>query len=253
MRLRLNPQIFEAAATASLLLGGLTATAQADQTVFGEDINTGGNFVRIAHPNADAAQNAFLSALTGIGTENFEGFAPDTPAPITLTFPGAGAATLSSGTVVSQTTGVNGNGQYPISGSQFLETDTNTGFIISFSQPVAAFGFYGVDVGDYGNQLTLTLVNGTSRTLTVPHTLGSNGNTSGSVLYFGVIADPGQEYRSVVFGNTGVGGDSFAFDDMTIGSRQQVTGSLTPEPGAIALLSSGLLVSAGFLRRRIRK
>jgi len=68
-------------------------------TFFGEDLNgppRNDPNALAAWPNADAARNAFLANLTGVGTENFEGHAVTTP-PITLTFPGAGTATLTGG------------------------------------------------------------------------------------------------------------------------------------------------------------
>jgi hypothetical protein len=49
----------------------------------------------------------------------------------------------------------------------------------------------------------------------------------------------------------GAGGDVFAFDDMTIGSREQVTP--VPEPASIALLLTGLGVFGLTARRRQRQ
>jgi hypothetical protein len=55
-------------------------------------------------------------------------------------------------------------------------------FVVTGSSAVAAFGFWGIDIGDFGGQLTLELRNGATvlDTLTVPNTAGSGGRTDGS-------------------------------------------------------------------------
>ena len=124
-------------------------------TFFGEDINLSGDpDTRIPHPNSDAAQASFLANLSGVQTETFEGFAPLSTSPLVVTFPDAGIATITGFGEVSS--GNSGFGQYPISGDQFWLAPTGGDFVIEFSNPIAAFGFYGVDVGD--NFETLGLV-----------------------------------------------------------------------------------------------
>ncbi|RMH04982.1 MAG: hypothetical protein D6704_10215 [Nitrospirae bacterium] len=150
---------------------GIAGVAQAAPlTFFGEDLGLGEGTRLPAHPNADAAQAAFLSNLVGVGTEDFESFADGTSAPLTLTFPGVGTATLmGSGNVNEVPTGTNGVGRYPISGTKYWETGSICN--IEFSNPVAAFGFFGIDIRDFGGQVTLTLQNGSSTTLTIPNTI----------------------------------------------------------------------------------
>jgi len=208
-------------------------------------ISGGGEGVRLAsHPNADAARLAFLANLVGVGTETFEGFAPGTPAPLSISFAGAGTATLtgSGASVASVPSGTNGVGRYPVSGNQYLETGFN--FTINFSDPIAAFGFYGVDVGDFGGQVTLTATNGHTEVLTIPNTINGLG---GSVIYFGFY-DLENQYTSIAFGNTAAGTDYFGFDDMTIGSIEQV--SPVPEPASMLLLGLGLLIGGASVTRR---
>jgi len=226
-----------------------TFTLQAGTvTFFGEDVNYAGDPTTATPTNSNAAQAAFFANLTGVGTETFEEFSQYTYLPITVTFAGAGNATLTDPTGTSYiNSGNDGAGRFPISGTNYLETGAGSGFTITFSSPISAFGFYGTDVGDFGGALSLDMTKsgGGSVLLPVGNTIGSNGSTSGSVLYFGFY-DLTNTYTSITFDNTGSGGvDIFGFDNFSIGSLQQVTP--TPEPGTLSLLGLGLLV---FLRRR---
>ncbi len=239
---------------AVVALGVFAGTQQANayQIFFGEDLNNSASTPLASFPNAAAAEAGFLSNLVGVGTEDFEGFATGTGAPLNLSFPGAGTATLSGGngevaTVTPGTT--NGFGRYGVSGSNYWEVEAGgtNNFSISFSQPIAAFGFFGIDIGDFGGQLRLELSNGGTTILDVPNTSGSFGSTDGSVLFFGAIAENASEqFASVAFLTTTGQGDVFGFDDFTIGSQEQV---VMPEPATLALLGAGL-AGIGLARRR---
>jgi len=226
-----------------MVAGAVAAPAvQASPVVFfGRDPGAG-EFARVPHPNADTARSGFLTNLTGVGTENFEGFATGSTSPITLNFPGAGTATLNgASSIATVVSGTNGAGRYAISGQNFWET--GSGFGIAFSKPISAFGFYGVDIGDFSGQVTLTLSNGTL--LTVPTGVGLLG---GGVVYYGFY-DTAATFTSVTFGNTATGVDFFGFDDMTVGSLEQVRPSV-PEPSSLLLAGGGL---AALLLARRRK
>jgi len=188
-----------------------------------------------------------LSHLVGVGTEDFEGFSAGDESPQSLLFPGAGTATITGdGEIQSVPSGQsNGFGRYATSGTNFWEV---TGvFEITFDEPVAAFGFHGVDVGDFNGQLTLTFENGSQQIVTVPNTQNGAG---GSVMYFGLI-DTENTFTKVTFGNTNSGTDYFAFDDMTIGSLEQVVGNPVPDAGSSrALAALGLFALVGFARKQ---
>lgn len=212
---------------------------------FGEDLGIGEGPSRITtFPNASAAQANFLSQLVGVGIETFE--APDQTegqlAPLVLTFPGAGTATLTGdGSITAVAPGsTNGFGRFGTSGVQYWEATATFG--INFSNPVAAFGFYGIDIGDFDGQVTITALNGGTNVYNVGNTLSGPG---GSVLFWGLI-DTVNPITNVTFGNTNAGTDFFAFDDMIIGSAEQVI----PEPGSMALLGLGLTGLAMVRRRK---
>jgi hypothetical protein len=239
MRMRALGRKVDAAA---LVLGGMLAAsaapADAASIFFGEDVNstsTGQNedAVRIGHPNADAAQAAFLAQLTGVGTETFEGA---TGSLTQLTF-GADTATLSPALSVLDVPSGTFNGVFPISGNRTLLQNAGSAqtFSVTFSTPQAAFGFYATDVEVPGNMLLrFTLAAGGTIDHAVPTQAGTGGvNNTGSVIYFGLI-DTAKPFVSVAFIRALNSVDGFGFDDMTIGRVENV-----PEPHVLALLCAG--------------
>ena len=244
--------------TRSFILAGTLALAAApaaaapvQKVFFGEDLGLGENTPLTAFPNAQAAEVEFLSYLVGVGTETFEGFADNTYAPLALTFPGAGTATLTGGGDVNSVKPgtTNGFGRYAVSGSNYWAASSGS-FAVAFTTPIAAFGFYGIDIGDFNGRLTLTTTGGATKNYTVNNTIGAPG---GSVLFWGVI-DTADSFTAIAFGNTNAGTDYFGFDNMTIGSVEQVVvrpESNVPMPAPLALIAAGL-IGVGLSRPRRR-
>lgn len=241
------------------LVASVSVAHAAPATFFGEDPNNSETTPLAATPNADAAEANFLSFLSGTSTEDFEDFADGASTPLNLSFTGSAgmlSATLSGGGGAIEEVAAGGSdvGRYATSGTKFFEVQAGGGnnFTSAFGTAIAAFGFNGIDIGDFGGQLSLELTfdDATTDTVNVPNTSGSGGSTGGSVFYFGYIVGNGDPLISSVAFNTTTGsGDVFAFDDFTIGDREQVTTPAIPVPAALPLLATGL-GAFGLLRRR---
>lgn len=241
-------------------IGLLAASgAQAYTTYSGIDNNGNPSVALAATPNSTAAELSFKSQLTGVGTETFESYDAGTSTPLAIAFPGAGTATLLGGGNVSAVAPgtTNGVGRYSVpsaTSSKFWEVGAGAAgnFDVTFSGAIAAFGFYGIDIGDFAGTLTIDLfdaANALVGSLAVPK--AAENLADGSVLYFGFIAaNAGEQFTKVSFRTTAGTGDFFAFDNFTIGTQEQVCENCAvPEPGSLALFSLGLL-GLGLARRR---
>ena len=256
MKFGMTRTLAAAGVAMGLMIGSSNAAVL---TYFGEDLSSSASTPLASTPLADAAETSFLGSLTGVGTENFDAIAAGTLAPLPLVFPGAGTATLTgSGVIVSVAAGsTNGNGRYGTSPTNYWEVDANGGFSVTFSAATAAFGFFGIDIGDFGEQLRLTLNDVAGTIIDIPHTVGSGGSTDGSVFFFGVIGTTAADtFTTAAFTTASGSGDVFAFDDMTVGALTQVCGApgapacpKAPEPTTLAVFGFGL-AGLAFLRRR---
>lgn len=241
-------------ATIACVVAMSFAAQAAPVTFFGEDLNPGGDSHTLSSfPNSTAARNSLFTNLVGVGTETFDGFSVGTVSPTAVFNVPSGTvhATLNGGTIA---TGNDGAGRYPISSPNYLFAGTSS-FTVNFDTPIAAFGFFGTDIGDFGGKLSLTLTDATNHVsvLAVPNLLGNCGGTpcsdptSGSVLYYGFF-DTGDTYKSIAFTNNS-SVDNFGFDNFSVGTLAQVVPSV-PEPASMILLASGLAGLALTRRRR---
>ena len=232
-------------AAAAVLASPLAANA-VPTIHFGQDVGLGEATPLAAFPNSTAAQASFLAGLINPGVETFETRSGGVPQAIS--FGAAGTATLTGGgNVEIWADGVtNGFGRYGITGDadgdeRFWQAGVD--FAITFSAPVAAFGFFGIDIGDFNGQVTVTTAGGLNQVFNVGNTVNGPG---GGVLFWGLI-DTTDTFTSVSFGNTEQGTDFFAFDNFTIGSLAQVR---VPEPTSLLLVGGGLAALAAFRRRK---
>lgn len=252
-----------AAATIAVASVAMTNTAEAQCAqvsgvvkCYGEDIGPGnGSLPTPSRANSDGARNNFFGFLSGVGTEDFEGFAAGTTPPLALVFPGAGNATLTntggtSDEIIAVAPGTaNGAGRWATSGTKLYETRSSNGgstFRVLFDQDVAAFGFYGTDIGDFGSQLSLAFYRNGALidTWALPYGTPPGSARESSLLYAGYINTA--LFDEILFLGSS-SDDVFGFDDMTVGSIQQV---VVPEPATFTLLGLGLAGLAAVRRRR---
>ena len=254
MEIAVKNTVTRLALAALLVMGGQAASAYT--TYFGEDPNGTEGLPLDSTPNAAAAEQAFLKPLLtgGVGTETFEGLATGAPPPagLALSFPGTGCVTcltatlksvgsVNAGQVASVEPGsTDGFGRYSVAsvtnpaagaGSKFwyaeVSADKSADFTVTFNQDIAAFGFYGIDVGDFNGLLSIELLDKDGnpvKTLDVGNLATDNlGDAAGSVLFFGFIAQSTTElFRSIHFVTSGTQVDAFGFDNFTIADACQL-------------------------------
>ena len=275
----------------AVLALGLCTGAHATYTTFsGVDLNsaTDTNLTPLAStPLSDAKAVSFGGNLFRTSTEDFESQALGDAAGRILTFAGDGpslTATLStsglpevyevtpSGTptscivtsfVSNGPTDCEGRYSVPSTSKRFLLVDAdkdnvNT-FVVTFNQAIAAFGFYGIDLGDFDGTVSLELLNSDRSTVldTISVTAGSGPGANGSVNFFGFVSDAAaSDFYGVRFKLTSTTDtvDTFGFDNFTIAERSQLSrippGGNAPEPGTLLLLGMGLAAAASVSRRR---
>jgi len=225
----------------ALVFSVLTANANAGIIYFGEDLNW---FNSDVSTNADSAHNDFTNALTDIWTEDFENYNVGSSAPLAVDFGALGVATMSGSGDLSNNNVGGGPSRRAHSGSNYWETSSSS-FTINFTEAVAAFGFYGIDMGDFTGQISLTLSGGIVQEFDVAHSKGRA--TNGALLYWGII-DTANTFTSITFANTGNGSDFFGFDDFTVGTVSEV-----PEPSSVMMMLIAMFALAKTRKRNVNR
>jgi hypothetical protein len=185
-----------------------------------------------------AARAAFLAALQGsIYSEPFSGYVVGDAAPLDILFTGSSGDILATiqgdGKIEASNIAGRFNTSPPDGGIEAWWRSNGAGglFSIDFAQPIAAFGFYGTDVGDFNGRLIVTLrdTQGADTVLPVAHTQPS---PNAALLFWGFV-DSAKTYTRISFSNTsGLNNDVFGFDDMVIADSGQIVPP--PAPPSIA-------------------
>jgi hypothetical protein len=226
-------------------------------------------------PNSQAAYNQFIADTnTGtVSTESFESFSTSSTTGQNingLTTPISGvSATFSylrksdnsalitkvqkADTTYGLFGGVSGNGTYPTDGTQGLSLNSANKFSIAFNSPLRAFGYFGTDLGDNNNVLTMIFtLNGNPVDSVVVPTFPGGQNSS--KFFFGYIGDTATtlfdrvEFSSSL--NNTIPSDAIGIDQIRVATASQVTGTSifvnptsVPEPSSIV----GMLLFGGSL------
>jgi uncharacterized protein (TIGR03382 family) len=251
-----------------------SGTASATYTAFsGIDENGDPTTPLVNIPNSSGAEALFkMNVSAGVATEDFESKVLGTTGPLELTFVDSvngttAKATLDGGS--GRVAATDSSGRYSIpsdSSSQFWlvdAADSANAFTLKFDTAIAAFGFYGMDIGDFGGALEIDLLDGLGNVL---HTESvPTSSSDGSAIYFGLLAgatDGSEDFAGVRFRSSASRADAFAFDNFTLATRAQLCnpaetscgpidpGTPVPVPGTLALAGLGLL-AAGLRKRRI--
>jgi hypothetical protein len=244
-------------------------------TFTGYDENKGSTPLTTAtSPNSQAAFANFSSNLNSalVTTESFENFSTTAanPTPIdglSTTISGVTAtfsyktktnpAVSASGDVQKAAAsgasqGFTNSGTYPTDGVKGISINSANNFSISFNNSLAAFSYFGTDLGDFNNILTMEFysasTNGTTlvKSIVIPSNVGS---ANSSEFFFGFIADSQSEEFNTIKFISSLNGDAIGIDQIKIATPAQRLSTQAPEPATII----GTLIGAGYIRRIKRR
>jgi hypothetical protein len=151
--------------------------------------------------------------------------------------------------------GVNGNGTYPTDGTQGLSINSANKLSIAFASPLRAFGYFGTDLGDNSNVLTMIFtLNGAPVDSVIVPTF--TGGQNSSKFFFGYIGDtPSTVFDKVEFSSSltsTTNTDAIGIDQIRVATAAQVTGTTifvnptsVPEPSSMlgTLLVGGSILA----------
>lgn len=178
-------------------------------------------------PNCTKWRGKFVGNLRNFGTESFESFNHldvFSPTPRAINFGGYVNATMYGNVGVMDWNEHfhprrPSDGRFPTTGDKYIATSDLSGFQITFEESIAAFGMFVIDIGDFGGDLSITLVydSGAPYTIDLPEfsTLYNS-----NIAWFGVF-DISRNVVAVRMSKTSIA-DAFAFDDMIVAKRSDV-------------------------------
>jgi hypothetical protein len=146
------------------------------------------------------------------------------------------------------------SGTFPTDGKQGISINSIYTFKINFSSPLAAIGFWGTDLGDNNNSLTVVLRNLGKTVAQQPiNYLGANAGKS-SIFFFGGIAQQPTEYFDEVELLSSVTNlqDAIGLDQLTVGTPAQVQSVTPPTAVPTPALLPGLVGLSLGLRRKVQ-
>jgi len=190
-------------------------------------------------PKADAAHNAYLAAVAGLGDTHLATF-ENGPVGAFASYDLGGGATLTGLDIGKKNQTIRSSplcqfsacgGNTTVGGKNFLFINGGTA-TFSFANPIQAFGAY--FTGAQFSGLTLTFDDGAAQSVGVPGFFGAD--------YVG-FTDVGRQIRQVTFTSRG---DFMSIDDVSF------TLSAAPEPATWALMISGFGMAGASLRARRR-
>lgn len=228
---------------------GIAAAGAPAQTVYrGYDPNPGFGVPSPPFASSDAARGAFAAGLTGIAVQDFESFplgamsAAVTIGPVAATFTSLG----NFGTTVRNQPLFD---TFATSGEKFVYAEVAEGtpyWRFTFASPIRAVGFTHTDASDWTGisgvpSLVAILDAGTASERSYDLvTIDTSLIPSGSVGFFGVIADELFSTLTVFRPAGGGNTDALGIDDLTVE---------VPGPGTLGVLA---LAGAAAVRRRRR-
>jgi hypothetical protein len=237
---------------------GVSAGAQGALIFFGQDFTGSDTIAPPSLPSANTAREDFLDTLLDPETTSFEQSAVGSQ-PVVSFVNGVNMGTFGAETqrlpMGEQT---DGEGRYPISGSQYLTPLDQSEFLgttFDFDTGVVGLGFFITDAGDFNGRLSVEIFfedldapRGTdpgppleSRFEIIPHTVVGDASTSGNAFFWGIVQPEGP-IRSITI-RSSVQSDSYGIDDLTVATQ-------IPTPGGAIALALGAGAVAGRRRRR---
>ena len=161
---------------------------------------------------------------------------------------GTSATTSGASTKVQKAdaNGLTNAGTFPTNGEKGISINSSNHFGLNFSQSLAAFSFWGTDLGDSSNRLTVEFYqdNNLVKSQLIDY-LGANAGSS-SVFFFGGLAETTAEQfnRIQLISSIGSTGDAIGLDQLTIATPEQVLGAASSAAASNSIVTSSAATSS---------